>query len=297
MSDRILVTGCRGQLGRDLVEHFSESYSVTGIDIEDLDLTDRTGTIDQIVRQEPSVVLHAAAYTNVDGAESDRERAMAVNGAASRNVAEACREVGARMVYYSTDYVFSGTKADTYSEDDQPDPLSVYGHSKLAGEREVADCLEDHVILRISWLYGRYGNNFIGTILRLARDKAAQKESGQEIEPLKVVNDQRGSPCWTKEVATQTQAVVDAKLTGLYHASAAGSCTWFDLASEVVAHAGLAVPVVPCATEEFPRPARRPANSVLDNSRLRKAGLDHMRDWKEALSDYLPTILTKSPSL
>jgi dTDP-4-dehydrorhamnose reductase len=234
----------------------------------------------------PQIVLHTAAFTDVDAAESNPDRAMAVNAAGTRNVALACRDVGARLIYYSTDHVFSGDKTAPYTEDDAPGPINLYGRSKLAGEKLLAEIMDDFAILRIAWLYGHGGRNFVNAIVSLASSWSQRRAGSLQPEPLRVVDDQFGCPCSTIEVARQTMVVLEHDLTGLFHATAEGSCSRYELARAILEIAGKAAPVVPCKTVDIPRPARRPAYAVLENARLKASGHDVMRPWREALEEF-----------
>lgn len=280
--DRVLITGCRGQLGRDLIAHLDEKHDVVGVDFDDFDITNRQAVNDAWDHYRPSTVLHAAAYTDVDGCETNRLTAMSVNGEGTANVAMASKRYEARLVYYSTDYVFDGTSHHAYVEEATPNPRTVYGQSKLAGEKAVAAASEDNVIVRIAWLYGRHGGNFVKTMLRLGQEQL-RGERGE----LRVVDDQSGSPTWTVEVARQTEAILNSDIHGIVHATSEGSTSWYGLTREIFRLAGMKVDVSPCTTAEFPRPAPRPANSVLLNRRLRQHGLLVMKPWDEALSEFM----------
>jgi len=285
MADRILITGCRGQLGRDLMAHFAGSGEVAGVDVEEFDVADRVAAMSWIESRQPSLVLNAAAFTDVDRCESEPELAMKINRDGARNVADACAAVGARLVHFSTDYVFSGDGTGEYTETDTPNPKTVYGRTKLAGERAVLDVLDDRVtIIRIAWLYGLHGRNFAKTMIRLGQ---AQINESATVQPLRVVDDQAGNPTWAVAVAHQTARIVEAGLSGVFHATAAGRTTWYRFAAQIFRILGLPVRLESCTTEEFPRPARRPANSCLANERLRQADLDCMQPWDQALESFL----------
>jgi len=269
------------------VTFFETNLEVAGVDVDECDITD-PGQVERTIRSiSPHVVLHAAAYADVDGCETKRDLAMAVNADGAANVAAACRAAGARLVYYSTDYVFDGDSDRPYSEEDPPDPKTVYGQSKLAGETAVRAALDDHIILRIAWLYGRHGKNFVKTMIDLGRKQRQAADSGEVSSPLRVVDDQFGNPCWTMDVARQTQAVLDGDITGLFHATSTGETTWFGLAGAVFADLGWDVTVDPCSTAEYPLPAPRPRRSSLENRRLNKLGLNVMPDWRTALDTFI----------
>lgn len=287
MASDFLVTGCRGQLGRDLMSLLAIEHSVQGVDIEECDITDASAVRKTVSEIGPKVVIHTAAYTDVDGCESNQEHAMIVNAEGAGNVAMACRDSGARMVYYSTDYVFDGANDRPYTESDRTDPATVYGQSKLQGERAIQAILDDHVILRIAWVYGRHGKNFVKTMIKLGLKQIVAKEAGDEITPLRIVDDQVGNPCWTMDVARQTSVVLAGKKSGLFHATSEGETTWFGLARAVFATLGMDVEIQPCTSEEYVRPARRPIRSTLENGRLISAGLNVMRPWRTSLESFL----------
>ena len=284
---KILVTGANGQLGRDLMDVLGPAHEVVGVDIDRLDIRDGRAVDAFMQEVKPNTVIHAAAYTDVDGCEKDHETAFAVNSDGTRHVARACREFGARLIHISTDYVFDGEKDKAYHEDDPTHPKTVYGMSKLAGEKAVWEEVEDFVILRVAWLYGRQGKNFVRTMLKLAQDQISKVAEGQVVEPLKVVNDQYGNPTWTMEVVRQIEVLLGNDLRGVCHATNQGEATWYTFACDIFEKMNLKVFVRPCTTEEFPRPAPRPRRSSLDNTRLRSAGIDVMRPYKDALQDFL----------
>lgn len=231
-------------------------------------------------------MIHAAAYTDVDGCEVNRDLAFAVNEQGTRNVALACRDTGALMIYYSTDYVFDGTSAEPYTEGDQPAPATIYGQSKLAGERAMAELLEESLIIRIGWLYGAHGRNFLKTILKFGIDQLAAKDRGEAVVPLRVVVDQFGSPTWTVEIVRQTSLLLGSELRGIVHATSEGETSWYDFACDIFASAGRAVQVDRCTTAEYPRLAPRPIRSTLENNRLKVAGLNLMSHYRDALRDF-----------
>ncbi len=287
MSRKILVTGARGQLGTDLVQLLSGSYDVTGVDLEEVDIRDDSKVSHLLQSARPDVVLHAAAFTDVDGCESDREAAEAVNVEGTYHIARSCRDIGARMIYYSTDYVFAGEKDSPYVETDPTDPRTVYGMTKLEGERKVAEVVADHAILRIAWLYGAHGNNFVKTMARLGKQQLETRARGEDVRPLKVVDDQRGNPTCTVEVALQTAKIIESGLTGVMHCTAEGETSWYGFARNLFEQMHLDIHLRPCATREFPRPAPRPARSSLENQRLKESGQNIMRDYKAALAAFL----------
>jgi dTDP-4-dehydrorhamnose reductase len=226
---------------------------------------------------QPDVVIHCAAYTAVDKAESEPYAAFAVNGLGTRNVAEAAKAVGAKLCYISTDYVFDGIGNEPYTTELQTNPQSVYGKSKLAGELAVQELVDRHFIVRTSWVFGSYGNNFVKTMLKI----------GAEKQQIQVVNDQIGAPTYTYDLANLLLQLVKTERYGSYHASNSGSCSWYEFAKTIFQYAEMPVEVVPCSTEQFPRPAKRPAYSVLSHQAIRSAGFPPMRAWQDALRHYL----------
>ncbi|GGF92224.1 dTDP-4-dehydrorhamnose reductase [Paenibacillus abyssi] len=275
---KILVTGAGGQLGRELVLWKSESdMEIIGCGREDLDITDLEDCRRALLLNKPDAVIHCAAYTTVDQAESEPDEAFRVNAAGTRNIAVAAREVGAKLCYISTDYVFDGAASIPYNEYDATNPQTVYGKSKLAGEQLVQTLHDRYFIVRTSWLYGRYGNNFVKTMLKLA----------QERDHLKVVQDQVGSPTFTYDLAQFIIELIHTDKFGLYHASNTGVCSWYEFAKEIFEASGQSVQVEPCSTADFPRPAPRPAYSVMDHCGIRSNDLSPLRHWREALVCYL----------
>jgi dTDP-4-dehydrorhamnose reductase len=275
--ETLLVTGSKGQLGSELVRLFSRSRRVVSMGRGEADITKLESTRRFIKKHEPGCVIHAAAFTNVDACESEQEKAFRVNALGTRNVAIAAREVEAKLFYISTDYVFDGRKETPYREYDNTNPINVYGASKLLGEKFVAEQMHRFFIIRIAWLYGYEGKNFVKTVLKLAQEK----------EELQVVDDQRGSPTFTLDVARQIERLSSTDLYGIYHCTSQGECTWYDFASEIVRLAGLKIKVARTTSEKFPPPAKRPRNSVLENYMLKLQGLDIMPPWKESLREFM----------
>ncbi|MGW2446645.1 dTDP-4-dehydrorhamnose reductase [Streptomyces sp. NPDC001675] len=281
---RWLVTGASGMLGQDTVRELRErGEDVTGLDRTALDIAEPGSVRQAFDDHRPDVVVNCAAYTAVDDAETDEARALRVNGEGPRLLARACAAHGARLVHVSTDYVFSGEARDTpYPEDHTPAPRTAYGRTKLAGERAV---LAEHqggaVVLRTAWLYGAHGRNFVRTMLELEARR----------DTLDVVDDQRGQPTWSADVAALVADLGAGDARGVLHATNSGAATWFELAREVFRLAG-ADPerVRPTDSRSFPRPAPRPAYSVLGHARWRETGLEPPRDWRSALYEALPHI-------
>ncbi len=277
---KILITGARGQLGRDIEDNFNkiEGCRVISFGREEMDVTQLNNVQELVAANAPDVVIHSAANTNVDGCELEPDNAYRVNTLGSRNMAVASEKVGAKLVYVSTDYVFDGTSQYPYTEFDTTNPISVYGKSKLAGEKYVAGFSSKYFIVRTSWLYGEHGNNFVKTMLRLAKEKTE----------LNVVDDQVGSPTYTKDLARFIVDLVQTDLFGTYHATNTGSCSWFQFAKAIFQMSGLShIKVKPGTTSELNRPAPRPAYSVLDHYCIRLEELPDLRLWEEALQEYL----------
>jgi dTDP-4-dehydrorhamnose reductase len=273
---KVLIIGAQGMLGHDLRKVFAEGDDVVGLDIEDVDIT-RQGATRKIIKDiSPTMVVNAAGYTDVDGCEKKINKAFAVNGTGSKNVAKACRDNGAKLIYISTDYIFDGEKGNPYREDDSPNPLNIYGESKLTGERYTEELLDDYLIVRTQWLYGQYGRNFVETILALAAER----------DSIEVVQDQVGSPTYTADLSKAIAALVAKDLRGTFHVSNSGYCSWYDFALEILRIAGVqGVEVVPVSSAAFNRPAKRPLYSIFDQRRLQQEGIE-MRPWQEALQDY-----------
>ncbi len=274
---KVLITGAAGQLGRALVQKLAHrDWEVVATDLAEMDITDRDAVWRSLSVHRPEVVINAAAATRVDDLEADPDLALKVNALGPRNLAAACRRLELKLVHISTDYVFDGTKAGPYVEWDETRPQSVYGLSKLLGETLVREQCPNHFILRTAWLYGLPGPNFITAILARARQ-------GQE---LKVVDDQRGTPTSALALAPQLLALAETEAFGTYHATCQGEATWYEFARLILERAGLKVKVRSCTTDEFPRPAPRPANSVLENRLLKLEGLDLMPSWQEAYHQF-----------
>ena len=280
MAGKLLITGAAGQLGQALIQEATrQGWEVVATDLPELNITDPQSVQGELTRQRPEVVINAAAATRVDELESDPDGALRVNAMGPRNLAVACRRLGVKLIHLSTDYVFDGTKPGPYVEWDATRPLSVYGRSKLLGEEWVRQQCTDHFIVRTAWLYGVPGPNFVSAILARGRHLAPDGE-------LQVVHDQRGTPTSTLALAPQLLGLAATEAFGTYHATCQGETTWYEFAGVILAAAGIEVRVSPCTTAEFPRPAPRPANSVLENRLLRVAGLDRMPAWQDAYQQF-----------
>ncbi len=269
---KVLVTGSNGMLGQDLLQILkNEGLRVIKTTSKDMDITDFNQVQTVLEAQNPDYIVHAAGYTDVDGAETDEEKAFLINQKGSEIVAQVSGKMGIPVFYISTDYVFDGTKNSPYKPDDPTNPLSIYGKSKLAGENAVKENHPKHYIMRTSWLYGLNGKNFVETMITL----------GQKNKELKVVDDQTGCPTWTVELSKVIYKFIkENKPHGTYHVCGSGSTSWFGFACKIFEFMDMDVKVIPVNTETFPRPAKRPLNSVMDNDNL-------CLDWKESLKNYI----------
>ncbi|MBI5184178.1 MAG: dTDP-4-dehydrorhamnose reductase [Nitrospinae bacterium] len=280
---KILITGAAGMLGSDVLKLFNEAsagnhFQVIGTTRKECDLADRESLNQLLAGIRPDLVIHCAAYTDVDGCEGQREKAFTANAGVAGNLAEALGKLGSRLFYISTDYVFSGEKISPYTEDDPASPLSVYGRSKLEGEISVLTLGDKGTVIRASWLFGHNGRNFVKAILAKARSEGK----------LRVVDDQRGSPTYTKDLAGGILNLTRLDASGIYHLTNSGDCTWFAFAREIVDQAGLdGIEITPITTEQIGRPARRPKNSVLSCGKYSALAGKPMRHWREALREYL----------
>lgn len=270
----ILVVGASGMLGHDLMKVLAGE--VRGVDLPDIDITSLESVRRVLLTLKPEIIINAAAYTDVDGCETNVEQAMAVNGEGVGLLALTAREIGAKLVQISTDYVFDGSKGAPYREDDPVNPLSIYGESKLAGELN-AVMAPQHLIIRTQWLYGIHGKNFVETMLRLAGEKSE----------LTVVDDQTGSPTWTYDLALAIKALLDKSCSGTYHAANSGFCSWNEFARAIFEEEGLKIKVNSMTTKELDRPANRPLYSTLDCSKLEHDTGFRPQHWREALQNYL----------
>ena len=272
---RVALTGAEGMLGHAVRQVFSD-VELREFTRNTLDITLLDSVMKEIRDIKPDFLIHAAAYTDVDGCESAPENAYRVNGIGTRNIAMACEEVKCPIIYISTDYVFDGSKSLPYDEWDNTGPINIYGLSKLMGERFVSSLTNRYYIVRTSWLYGEKGKNFVDTIVRLLAER----------ESLDIVNDQEGSPTYTVDLAEKIREITG-KGYGTYHVTNTGKCSWYDFAKAIASIKGLDKKIMPVTSEQFRRPARRPANSVLGNTMLRLEGISEARHWEQALREYL----------
>ena len=274
---KVLILGASGQLGSEFTNFLKDKVELYAFSHNDLDILDYQKLLKKFEEISPDVVINFSAYTKVDQAEKEENLAYLVNAVGAKNVSYASFKVNAKVVYFSTDYVFDGLKGVPYNEFDEPNPISVYGRSKLAGEIYTKEHNPNHLILRISWLYGINGSNFVKTIIRLAKEKGE----------LRVVNDQFGSPTYTLDVVRQTWKLVQEDSVGLYHSSNLGQTTWFEFAKRIVEKLNLNAKVIPIKTEEFLTLAERPNFSVLENYLLKLDNKNIMHSWEEALEDFV----------
>lgn len=265
-------------LGKDLLQLLAPAHSVIGVDVDELDITDRQAVEDRVDGLAPDVLINVAAYTDVDGSEAKEDEAFRVNAEGAANLALACRGRPTGLIHVSTDYVFDGKKQGPYLEEDPANPLGAYGRSKWAGEQRIRDVLPKACVVRTAWLYGKGGRNFVTAIL----EQAARKNR------LQVVDDQRGAPTCTLDLARALRRAAEQGLEGTYHVTNRGACTWLEFAKQILVFAERTdVEVEPISTEALGRPAPRPANSVLSCDKFEKATGMHLRPWPEALKEYL----------
>ncbi|WP_459500769.1 dTDP-4-dehydrorhamnose reductase [Bacillus sp. C1] len=277
MKERIVITGANGQLGRQMAEELDcNKYEIYPFDKKALNITD-VFQVEQVMKEiRPHIIIHCGAYTKVDQAEEEEETAYCVNAIGARNMAVASQAIGAKFVYISTDYVFPGDKVDGYHEFHMPSPVNVYGASKYAGEQFVAAFHNQYFIIRTSWLYGKYGNNFVKTMLRL----------GEEKESVSVVVDQVGSPTYVTDLIYVIKELIRTSSYGTYHVSNSGACSWYEFAREIFSYANMQIKVVPVSTKEFGAKAPRPKYSIFQHRMLRINGFSEMPSWKEGLQRF-----------
>lgn len=278
---RILVTGVKGQLGHDVVEECKKrDIEAIGVDVEQMDITNALIVETVIKKSNVDAVVHCAAWTAVDKAEDEVELCTKVNVDGTRNIAKVCKELGIKMMYFSTDYVFDGQGDHEWEEYDERHPLNVYGQTKCDGEIVVQKLLEKYFIVRIAWVFGINGNNFIKTMLHL----------GKEHGTVSVVNDQIGSPTYTHDLACLVVDMIQTEKYGIYHATNEGVCSWYEFACEIFKQAGLDVEVIPVDSNAFLAKAKRPSNSRMAKTELDKNGFNRLPTWQDALRRYLISI-------
>ena len=278
---KVLVTGVKGQLGYDVVNELTKrGIEAVGVDIQDMDITDAASVEKVIGEVAPDAVIHCAAYTAVDAAEDNVELCRRVNADGTQNIANVCKKLDCKMIYISTDYVFDGEGTRAWEPDDERHPLNIYGQTKYEGELAVQNTLEKYFIVRISWVFGVNGKNFIKTMLNL----------GKTHDHLTVVNDQFGSPTYTYDLARLLVDMGQTDKYGIYHATNEGICNWYEFACEIFRKAGMNVDVAPVPAYEYPTKAKRPENSRMSKEKLTENGFERLPSWQDALERYLPQI-------
>ena len=277
---KVFVTGAKGQLGHDVVNELEKKgHIAVGVDIAEMDITDGDAVKRVVTQAAPDAVIHCAAYTAVDGAEEQEELCRKVNVLGTENIAEVCRELDCKLMYISTDYVFNGQGTRPWEPDDEREPLNVYGQTKYEGELAV-EALEKYFIVRIAWVFGVNGKNFIKTMLKLGKTR----------ESITVVDDQVGSPTYTYDLARLLVDMIETEKYGKYHATNEGLCSWYEFACEIFKKAGMKVNVSPVSSSEYPAKAKRPKNSRMDKSKLKEMGFELLPSWQDALERYLREI-------
>ncbi|MEZ3426863.1 MAG: dTDP-4-dehydrorhamnose reductase [Lachnospiraceae bacterium] len=275
---KVLVTGVKGQLGYDVAKELEKrGTSVVGVDVDEMDITDEAAVRRVISEALPDAVIHCAAYTAVDAAQDNEEMCRKVNAEGTRYIAKMCKELGIKMLYISTDYVFDGQGTRPWEPDDERNPLSVYGQTKYEGELAVQNMLDKYFIVRITWTFGVNGKNFVKTMLRLSEKNSS----------IRVVNDQYGSPTATADLAVLLSDMIATDKYGIYHATNEGICTWYEFTCEIFRQAGIGVEVVPVTTAEYGAKAPRPANSRMSKDKLTANGFERLPSWQDALTRYL----------
>lgn len=286
---KILITGRNGQLGTEVYKCFERGYTelgipevlkenneVTGIDVDELDITDLKAVSKLFEAEKYDAVINCAAYTNVNMCETEKLSAFKVNAIGPRNLAICCEKTGAKLIHVSTDYVFPGNGTKPYVECDVCAPQSVYGSTKYLGEKYVQQFCSHYFIVRTAWLYGYYGNNFVKTMMRIGKEKGAAK----------VVDDQRGNPTNAADLAHHLLKLLNTEEYGIYHGTGNGECSWYEFTKKIMEFASINAEITPCTTEEYPTPAKRPAYSSLDNMMFKATVGDEFRDWEDALKNF-----------
>jgi dTDP-4-dehydrorhamnose reductase len=275
---KILLLGHKGMLGCDLLLKLNMGHEVVGLDKEEIDVVSSIECKAAIKEIEPDIVINAAAYTNVDGCETAKDECFAVNAEAVKSIADACRDKNIRIVHFSTDYVFDGTAKQPYKEDHQCNPINTYGASKMAGERYLQSLSDNYILIRTAWLYGVNGKNFVQTIL----------EKVKTTKKLTVVDDQTGSPTYTKDLAAAVDLLIKQNAKGIFHITNRGSCSWFQFAVKILQEAGIhGIDITPIKSDQLQRPAMRPAYSVLNMQKFIQTTGKTMQPWQLGLQDYL----------
>ena len=292
---KILLLGHKGMLGSDLLSRLSTEHEVIGMDKEEIDIVSASDCKKAIKDTKPDIVINAAAYTNVDGCETAKEECFAVNAEAVKNIAEGCHDKNIRIIHFSTDYVFDGKAKQPYKEDDKCNPINAYGQSKLAGEKYLQSLSNNYLLIRTSWLYGVKGKNFVQTILEKAKaksfiDDTMARTSAKADQPssLSVVDDQVGSPTYTKDLAAAVDLLIEKNAQGIFNVTNRGTCSWYQFAVRILKESGFdKIEVIPIKSSRLKRPAKRPAYSVLDMHKFVETTGKAMQPWQLALQDYL----------
>lgn len=275
---KVLVTGVKGQLGYDVVKHLEKrGHQPIGVDRDEMDLMDNEAIRTFIMNLKPEAIIHCAAYTAVDKAEEEVDTCYQINAESVKVIAQCAKALDVKMIYISTDYVFDGTKEGEYVETDLPNPINVYGASKLKGEQYVQALLEKYYIVRISWVFGVNGNNFIKTMRRL----------GAERDELNIINDQVGSPTYTADLAPLLVDMMETNKYGIYHATNEGFCSWYEFANEIFKQSRIEVKTNPITTDQYPTAAKRPMNSKMSKAKLKANGFSILLTWQQSLADYI----------
>lgn len=275
---KVLVTGVKGQLGYDVVRELEKrGMEAVGVDIDEMDITDSDSVMKVITKAAPDAVIHCAAYTAVDAAEENREICHRVNVDGTQNIANACKKLDIKMIYISTDYVFDGEGIKAWEPEDERNPVSVYGQTKYEGELAVENTLDKYFIVRIAWVFGINGKNFVKTMLNLAKTR----------DTLTVVDDQFGSPTYTYDLARLLVDMIQTEKYGIYHATNEGICTWYEFACAIFKCAGVEMNVIPVSSEEYAAKAKRPANSRMSKEKLTEKGFEKLPSWQDALERYI----------
>lgn len=278
---RVLVTGVKGQLGFDVVNELTKrNHIAIGVDVEEMDITDCEAVNKVIMESDVEAVIHCAAYTAVDAAEDNEELCRKVNAEGSKNIATVCKNLDIKMMYISTDYVFNGQGTREWQPDDEREPLNIYGQTKYEGELAIEELLEKYFIVRIAWVFGVNGKNFIKTMLNLSKTR----------DSLTVVNDQIGSPTYTYDLARLLVDMIETEKYGRYHATNEGLCSWYEFAVEIFKQAGITINVSPVDSSAFPAKAKRPSNSRMSKDKLEENGFMRLPTWQDALGRYLKEI-------
>jgi len=282
---KIMVTGAKGQLGRDvMIQLATTGHQYQGVDQDDFDLTDQAAVFDYVNNYRPEIVIHCAAYTAVDKAETEKERCYAVNVNGTAYLAQACQTINAKLLYISSDYVFDGSGDTPFEIDSQPAPINYYGLTKYQGELEVQKHLDRFFIVRASWIFGNHGHNFVKTILNLAKKQPE----------IRVVNDQVGSPTYAYDLAKLILDLVVTDKYGIYHVTNEGFCSWYQFATEIINLSGCPTKIIPIASKDYPTPAVRPKNSRLSKNSLIQAGFSLLPHYRDALTRYLKQEVSKN---